>query len=205
MTLVILFEKAPVVVGDLMVSNDNPELFERYPIRVFRKQDRKPRYGAFPMQKIIKIQERFHIAYAGRQTDARKIIAFVRKLRWPPTPVGGFSRAEVDATILPLINAIRTNYDLLRCPTLQLIISLDGFHCGINGWVVDTPVGRAWVIGSGLEDFQNFAQQGRFSHGHWDFPGQDCLTFALSFFAKHLAEQAAGVTSLRYRLACSHI
>lgn len=201
MTLVILFQKAAVMVGDLMASNDDPQFFDDHPIQVRKKEDGTPRYGAFPMQKIVRIQERFHIAYAAEHIrDARKMHEFVRTLHWPRTPrTGGFSPSKVQKTILPLINKMDKYYGKMKCPKLQIIISMDGFQTAMNASRLSTPVGPALVIGSGINDFQQFLQT-QFGHSpKWSFPGQDCISFAASFFAKTLAEQAGGVTSLRNR------
>jgi len=209
MTLVIMFEKAPVVVGDLMASNVDPELFDKYPISV-RNKDRTPLYGAYPVQKIVKIRVGVHIACAGGIPDAKKIIKFARDLHWPSIPTGGLGRAEVDATMRPLINEIHKYYDDEGLAPLQLIFSTNGYLCSIGADRLPTPVGPAQVIGSGINDFRKFPQQTHFgkslmmgSHGghspQWSFPEQACISFALSFFATYLSRQAAGIASLRER------
>jgi hypothetical protein len=198
MTLVILFEEAAVMVSDLMLSNTTPEVFDDFPIRVRKKDDGTPRYGAFPMRKIVRIQDRFHIAYAfDNFSDAQKLNEFVRSLPWPPTPTDGFSRAEVEATIKPLIHQIREEVKKFTTK-IQLIISMAGYQTSIDAALLDTPVGRAWAIGSGTKDFGEFLQR-RFAHSDFAGQAQACQTFGLSFFAHHLCAQAAGVASLRNR------
>jgi hypothetical protein len=88
MTLVILFEEAAVMVGDLMASSYDREQFDEARIKV-RKKDRTPFYSAYPLQKIIRIQDRFHIAWSGSLLDAEKIINYARDLPWPPMPFSG--------------------------------------------------------------------------------------------------------------------
>jgi hypothetical protein len=199
MTLVILFEKAAVMVGDLMASTTNPEVFDKAPIKV-RNKEGAPLYSARPVQKIIRIQDRFHIAYSGSMLDAEKINNYAHDLPWPLIPTGGFGRTAIDATIRPLITEIR-NYRDQEVPRLDLIISMDGFQCCMmRERPVPTPVGPAWVIGHGIDDFRRFVRQRTgFGHGRWAFPEQACLTFGLSFFATHLFEQSAGGASLRNR------
>jgi hypothetical protein len=202
MTLVILFPEAGVMVGDLMASNDDPASFDDHPIKVRKKDDRTPRYGAFAVQKIVKVQERFHIAYAAEHLgDAIRMHDFVRKQHWPRTPrTGGFSRSQVDKTIRPLINRIDKHHGKMKSPEkLQMIISMDGYQLAVNARELPTPVGRALVIGSGIDDFRQFLQM-QFGHSpQWSSPEQNCISFVASFFAKFLAEQAAGVISLRNR------
>src|SRR5271157_4477768 len=113
-------------------------------IRIRRKKDGTPRYVAFPMQKIIRIQDGVHIACAGCIPDAKKIIEFARTLRWPnpttPTAPKVIRR--------PLISKMR-RYREDNVPNLEYIIVGNGFQFGI-GARMPTPVGPVQVIGSGV-------------------------------------------------------
>jgi hypothetical protein len=70
---------------------------------------------------------------------------------------------------------------------------------GCQSAPIADSVGRARVIGDGVADFRRFVQNTHFDHSRFVSPDQACLSFAASFFAKHLIDQTAGVASLRNR------
>jgi hypothetical protein len=190
MTLVIMFENAPIMVSDVLLSNREPKFFDKLPLRVF-EQDGTPRYSGRLVQKIIRIQDGLHIACAGTRSDAKKIIDFARSLHWPSVPTGELGRAEIE----PLIDKIKKYYEDEELTPLQLIIFANGScRFGIKVNKVQTPVGPTLVIGEGTDDFRKFAQRPfNLNRDHLVFPGQECVVFALYFFARHLlAERSEG-------------
>ena len=194
MTLIIMFEKAPVIIGDLMVSSKS----DSHPIKIVKKDGTRA-YSAFPMQKIISIHPGVHIACSGSVGDTEKIIGFARGLHWPTIPPGGFNPAEVETHIRPLVDKMLKFYkdEKLGIPgpnrqvPPQLIFYTNGYLSSAGGARLHTPVGPAHVIGTGVEDFQRHLQ-GPFNHlKTWAFPGQECITFALSFFVQYLTQRAS--------------
>ena len=197
MTLIIMFESAPVIIGDLMVSSKA----DTHPIKIVKK-DGALTYSAFPMQKIVSIQPGVYMACSGSVGDTKKIIGFASGLHWPTIPPGGFNPAEAATQIRPLVEKIAKYYEdegLGPGPSrqfpLQMIFYSNGYLFSAGAARLRTPVGAAHVIGSGVEDFQRHLQ-GPFNHlNKWAFPGQDCMVFALSFFVQYLTQR----TSLRNR------
>jgi hypothetical protein len=193
MTLILMFEKAPVIVGDLMVSTED----DTRPIKVFNK-DGTTAYSHYPMQKIISVHPGVHIACAGNVGDIRKIINFALGLRWPRIPSRGFTPAEVEKRLRPFLDKIGRYYDSRKLGVvgpgrkypLQLIFFSNGLRFSVYADRLNTPAGPVHVIGSGVNDFKRYLQ-GPFNYNNkWAFPEQQCISLTLSFFAQVLTQRA---------------